>query len=264
MNESETRGFKKTRYDSNTELKNAKKQAFFAEKPLTDRALCQKKQLENPIKPKFIIPKIKENLTIIKIVTPPTSPKKTVYPPLQPGEDILETDLKFSESESESEREAINTPVNKEVEKPTQRVHQSLGKSRLDSSVFETANRPPTIVHTIRTTSNKLIQSCKRPNPFAWPKNNPPAKRAPATNFTRLNTEVVCPQAISTQPATIIINNYYRGVPYHPPQRPAPQCTDPTRMSRGQFRRFLNRKTTTQDQINQALAIRNSFKNQSF
>lgn len=238
---------------------------------MANKPLCQKKQFENPVKPTFTIPQRRPDLTITKIVTPPrvnendhvTSPKKIVYPPLGPDEDILEIDLHISDSEnSESETETTNTPSNifntvsaqtkqndqhTSVEQP-KKLYHSTGKCRLDPAIFEQTNRPA---------PRKLSQSIKRPNPFVWSRVDPPSKRAPSTNFALCNTELIR----STPPATIIINNYYRGIPYNPPHKPVPQCTDPARMSRGQFKRFISRKSTTQAQIKEALAIRNSLKN---
>lgn len=270
MRESETRGFAKTKYDSAIELQNAKKQAFFAKPPLTGKPVCQKKLLENPVKSKYTIPKIKPNLTIVKIVTPPSSPKK-VYPPLEPDEDILEIDLKFSDSEDSgceskspsSKIDAINTNEQRSVnETPRKRSYTSVGKRRLDPSVFDRIGRPATKSNFTRAAPKPFPKSVKRANPFAWSKFDPPSKRAPINQFARPHQEVAWAPATSAQPPTIIINNYYRGVPYPPPYKPPPQCTDPTRMSRGQFKRFTNRKSTTQEQINEALAIRNAWKKQ--
>lgn len=233
--------------------------------------------MENPFRTKFTIPKIqKPNLTITRIVTPTknnspekvTSPRKIVYPPLESDEDILEIDLQISESENSESESGTKTTLNAyptenrsvTISRPIKSVFHSAGKSRLDPSIFEQNKRPSNKFHKNQAQGRKIPQGFKRPNPFVWSKTEPPAKRAPSSNVQRVNTEVVCPKPTETPP-TIIINNYYRGVPYNPPHKPPPQCSDPKRMSRGQFRRFMNRKSTTQEQIKEALAIRNSLKN---
>lgn len=256
---------------------------------MAGKPLCQKKRFENPVKPTFTIPKVRPNLTITKIVTPPrvyetnivTSPKK-VYPPLEPDEDILEIDLQLSDTESsESENEAQNPTIEKietsntnthtnkseshSVDKPQpiKKIFSSAGKSRLNPYAFETNNRPKNKVNVINQT-RPLPQWVSRalsvngPPSFVWPKVDPPPKRVPSPTFARFNPGLVSPTPTSTPPPTIIINNYY-GNNSH---RPISQCTDPAQMSRGQFKRFANRKTTTQKQINEALAIRNALKKQ--
>lgn len=164
-----------------------KSKHFLQKKTLDINSACQKKRLEKPVKPIFRIPKIKpsqpnitivtsprENLTIITTITPPkdlTSPKKVVYPPLESDEDILEIDLKISESEnseSENGNEASDTA-------PTQKQYFSAGKSRLDPSVFNTTIRPPSKIN--RAPVKKLPQGIKRLQPSVWPKSDPTSKR---------------------------------------------------------------------------------------
>lgn len=189
-------------------------------------------------------------------------------PPLGPDEDILEIDLDLSESsESDSEEKGAsiekvattNTNKNENLTvvkpNPIKKVTHSLGKSRLHPSLLEKIDRPKTNFENIQA---KPITGVKRANPWSKiPAGNPPEKRAPSPTFARFNPGLVCPRLPSSIP-TIIINNYYG---HSAPKQP-PQCVDPARMSRGQFQRFANRKSTTQEQVSEALAIRNALKKQ--
>lgn len=261
MAESEIRGFTKPKVNIKADLKAAKKQAFFAQPPLSGKPLCQKKQLENLSKPNLTIIKSvtppRDNLTIIKIVTPP----KKVYPPLQAGENLLETDLQISDSESEKESEKEKSSPVKPLNVDKQKIKKPLtstDKWRLNPAIVEKYKCP---TNRLPNNQSKLVPNrplnIKRPSPFVWPKVDPPPKRVPSPTFARFNPGLVCPKPSTPQP-TIVINNYYG----YSANKPSPQCTNPAQMTRGQFKRFAKRKTTTQAQINEALAIRNALKRQ--
>lgn len=208
--------------------------------------MCQKKRFELGERP---------DLTVF--VT--TSPKKTEYPPLESDEDILEIDLKISDSESEVETapKESATKITPQGENQKKGVAQpirtpiSVGKSRLNSNLLTQVSRPSgnkgTGIARIPTVPKR-----KRQSPFVWPRSEPLAKRAPSPTFAQFNPGLVCPSATVAPPPTIVINNYYGGG--YRAFKPPPTCTDPALMSRGQLRRFYQRSTP--EQIAEAMAIR--------
>lgn len=175
-----------------------------------------------------------------------TPPKVRPLPPFESDDDILEIDLKLSSSESESDSEKRDTTLRK---RPT----CSTGKSRLNFSTLEKI-KPSSLKKGNHPIAKKFSHGVKRQQPFVWPKIDVPPKRVPSPTFARFNPGLVCPSTTVSPPPNIIINNYYGTSS----RQFKPQCIDPARMSRGQFKRFTKRSTQTQ--INEALAIRNALK----
>lgn len=221
------------------------------------------KQLESLAKSKPLPPP-RDNLTINKIVTPPRptltipkllSPLKDIeYPPSESDQDILEIDLQISESESDSEAKAKKATANNQNHKPAPIkpfFHEPKRPTELTPWQLQTIKK------SIATQNRRKLHAIHhKPRPFQLPQLQPlPAKRPPSPTFARFNPGLAYPSVVPSPP-TIIINNYYG----QDTIKPQPICLDPKLMSRGQFKRFAKRKTTTQAQIDEALAIRRQFK----